>query len=116
MGKLAIRAFFSLILVVLLLFALMFGLRWLQRHATPGGSQTGPTMQVCGALSLGPKKTLQIVQVGKQLLVLGVTDTSISLVTEITDADEIKELEKIPPKNRLASKPFSEYLARFKSK
>jgi flagellar protein FliO/FliZ len=52
-------------------------------------------MKVLSTLSLSPNQSLQIVEVGNRLLVLGVADGAVSLVTEINSADEKSEINKM---------------------
>lgn len=46
-----------------------------------------------GQLALGPKKSIMVVRFLNKLLVLGVTDQSINLLTEVDQSHEAKEFE-----------------------
>jgi|JI8StandDraft_1071087.scaffolds.fasta_scaffold00042_9 flagellar protein FliO/FliZ len=52
-------------------------------------------MKVLSTLSLSPSQSLQIVEVGNRLLVLGVAEGAVSLVTEISSPDEKSEINKM---------------------
>ncbi len=52
-------------------------------------------MKVLSTLTLSPSQTLQIVEVGNRLLVLGVADGSVNLVTEINSPEEKSEINKM---------------------
>ncbi|TGN21169.1 endoflagellar biogenesis protein [Leptospira idonii] len=52
-------------------------------------------MKVLSSLSLSPSQTLQIVEVGNRILVLGVADGSVSLITEINAQDEKSQITKM---------------------
>lgn len=52
-------------------------------------------MKVLSTMSLAPGQSLQIVEVGGRLLVLGVAEGSINLVTEITSAEEKSNIDKM---------------------
>ncbi|MDZ4727393.1 MAG: flagellar biosynthetic protein FliO [Leptospira sp.] len=52
-------------------------------------------MKVLSTLSLTPTQSVQIVEVGSRLLVLGVADGSVSLISEITSLDEKTQISKM---------------------
>ncbi len=51
-----------------------------------------PGMSLVGRLPLGPKKFLALVQVGGDLLLLGVTDQNISLIKQVEDPELLHRL------------------------
>ncbi|WP_078554658.1 flagellar biosynthetic protein FliO [Bacillus alkalicellulosilyticus] len=53
--------------------------------------QDNTTLQSIGGLSLGPNRSLQLVKVGKRVLVVGVSD-SVQLLKEIDNEDEIEQI------------------------
>ncbi len=65
--------------------ALIWGTTWLARRLMKGRWSGGgdDRMQVLERLHLAPKKSVEIVSVGKRVLVLGVTETQIGLLTEL---------------------------------
>ena len=79
--------------VLVLVLGLLMGLLYLMRKLSPRLSRrtaAGREMDLLAQYPLGPKKILAVVRVGGQLLLLGVTETNINLLTEITDP-EIKD-------------------------
>lgn len=79
-GMMLIKMIIALGLVCLLAYAV---LRWgVGRLA--GGRAGGEHMQVLGRLALGPNRTIMVVQVGPRFLVLGNTETEISLLSELS--------------------------------
>ncbi len=52
-------------------------------------------MKVLSTLSLSPSQSLQIVEVGNRLLVLGVAEGAVNLVTEINSPEEKSEINKM---------------------
>ncbi|MFH1564182.1 MAG: flagellar biosynthetic protein FliO [Nitrospirota bacterium] len=86
---LILKAVFSLLIITgLIYFVLRFflsGQRWLTK-------QQG-LVQVIGTHPLTPNKHIQIIEIGNKLLVLGVSDHSINLLTEITDKDVIDSIK-----------------------
>ncbi|MEW6095168.1 MAG: flagellar biosynthetic protein FliO [bacterium] len=82
---LIIKAIFSLIIItVLIYFILRFflkGQRWITK-------QSG-LIQIIATHPLAPNKYIQIVEIGNKLLVLGVSEHNINLLTEIVDKEVI---------------------------
>ncbi len=80
-GTMLIKMIVSVALVCLLAYAI---LRWgLGRLA--GNVQGGEQMEVLSRLAVGPDRTIMVVRVGPRFLVVGNTETGISLLTELSD-------------------------------
>ena len=86
---LLVRTFVSLIAVLALLYLGVIGLKkyLMQRN---GINKSLATLKVIGSTFLGPKKAIYLVQVIDRILILGVTDTQVSLLSEITDQETLK--------------------------
>lgn len=59
--------------------------------------------RVIVTLPLGPNRSVQVVEIGGKMLVLGVTDHNITLLQEITDSDQIEKLrttQAVVPNNQ----------------
>ncbi len=81
-------------LVVLALLVLGFFLFFRYINGKAGGVFVGrDILKVRAALPIGQNKMVQIVEVGSRLLVLGITDSNISLLHEITEKDEIDRIK-----------------------
>lgn len=82
---LIVKTIFSLLIITgLIYFILRFflkGQRWLTK-------QQG-LIQIIGTHALTPNKYIQIAEIGNKLLVLGVSEHSINLLTEIVDKETI---------------------------
>ncbi len=61
------------LLLLLLLGALLWGLRWLQTRRL-GGVPAARRLQVLEALSLGGRRQLALVRAGERVLLLGISD------------------------------------------
>jgi flagellar biogenesis protein FliO len=82
-------SFLGTLIRFLLMFALMIGMfygvtRYLKSKAVVGGS--GDLAKTLGTVPLAPGKHLQIVDLAGKILVLGVSNAGVQLVSEITDA------------------------------
>jgi len=62
-------------------------------------------VKVITATSIAPKKMISLVEVGDEILVLGLTDSHISLLTKVTDEQMIHSLRASQGKKSLGS-PF----------
>lgn len=74
--------FFKLVLVLLLIIGCAIFIRkWMNSSVRSSTRQ----MQLTETLTLTPKRALHIVQVGKQLYLIGATDQGISLISELDE-------------------------------
>ncbi len=89
----AAELFFYLILIV----ALVVGLLIFLKKIIPGGHRIfdSPGIEIIGKSNLTPKQAIYLARLGRRVLVLGVAEDSVSLLTEIRDADEISDLRAI---------------------
>jgi flagellar biosynthetic protein FliO len=84
-----IRTIFALLLIII---SVYIGVYIIKRFASGKTRHKGSLVSVAGSTYLGPKKSIYLVDVQDKRLVLGVTDTSIQLLTEI-DRPETDETE-----------------------
>ena len=76
--------------------AVIFALAWLAKRFNVNGTGTGAGMRVVGALALGPKEKLLLVEVDGKRLLLGVTAQQISLL-QTSDATSLPESAEQQP-------------------
>jgi flagellar protein FliO/FliZ len=83
----------SMFSVVLgLMFLLFFGFKkYVLKNTMFGGGDK--LVNVLGSGFLGPKKNIVLVEVADEVLVLGMSQNNISLLTNITDPDKIEEIK-----------------------
>lgn len=70
----------QMVFVLLLVVGLLLGLAWMLRRAGLVQGAANGQMKVLGALSVGARERVVLVQVGQEQLVLGVTAAEISLL------------------------------------
>jgi flagellar protein FliO/FliZ len=83
----------KMLLALALVLALLGGLWWLARRFLPaqaGGPSGG--MRVLGRLPLGPRKGLILVEVAGRVLVLGMSEQGLNLLTTLDDPEEVAGL------------------------
>jgi flagellar protein FliO/FliZ len=99
--------------VLALIFALAYLLRRL-KLAQPLAEQGLTGWRIIGTKTLAPKRQVYLMEVGTKLLLIGVTDRSMSALMEISDAAERdKVIEAISRKRTLPS--FKDFLKRAQS-
>ncbi|OGC03231.1 flagellar biosynthetic protein FliO [candidate division KSB1 bacterium RBG_16_48_16] len=97
-GKALFRTTVSFALVILLLVLFLYGIRWIQRKSQTAGDGNVP-FKVVGTLALAPKKSLHLVRIIDRVVVLGVTDGNLTLITELS-SEEAAQLPKEPLRSR----------------
>ncbi len=74
-----------------------------------GGEGNADVVRILSSRYLGPKSSIMLVDVVGHLLVIGIANGTMSLLTEIMDPESIQQLHGLrSPKERSSS--FSEYL------
>ena len=80
-------AVFAIVLVMAYVFARLVGGKINSR-------MSGQTGKVLENLPLGPNRSVCIIEMAGRVFLLGITDSSINLLTEITDEEEIAQLRR----------------------
>ena len=111
-GKVLLRTVLSLLLVILLLFLFIMGIKWLQNRTQAGYSKL-KSMSVQEAITLGPKKQLFLVTVLDRVLLIGSSENNISLILEMTEDEKKKLTGKKSGKQQSFSKIFANQVAKF---
>ena len=111
----SMKMFSMLSLVLGIIFLLFFGFKkFVLKNTVFGGGEK--LVNVLGSGFLGPKKNIVLVEVAGEVLVLGMSQDHIALLTNITDPDKIEEIKSSGGKgdsglswnqaNRQPSKPL----------
>ena len=91
MAGTGLRAVFSLLLVI----ALMFGLAWvIKRYGPVARAKKTFGLDVLGQVSVGARANLALVRVGRSVLLLGVTATTVNLLKDMEQSDFDKSLSE----------------------
>jgi flagellar biosynthetic protein FliO len=122
--------------ILALVLALMFFIVYVFKKVVLNNSALGGNDKLVKVLStgfLGPKKTIALVEVAGEVLVLGISDGNISLLTQIHDDERIEKIKaasagglgKIwhrpegeanpakPPAGQNNDNPFAKYIKKF---
>ncbi len=97
-GSMIVRLMLSLAAIILLIFVTLWGIRRLQGRRWTGKMNAKP-IQVIDRVHLAPKRSLDVVSVGNRILLLGVTEHGINLLTELS-ADEKNQVEATQTEQR----------------
>ncbi|MDA3901774.1 MAG: flagellar biosynthetic protein FliO [Spirochaetes bacterium] len=84
--------FKALFIIALIVLGFYFFVRYLTRHGAIASSGAG-VLSTVAVMPLGTNKQIQVVEVGSRVLVLGVCDSNISLLKEVSDRDEIDRIK-----------------------
>lgn len=77
----------------------------------------GDVVQVLSIVPIGQNRFLQIIDLAGRILVLGVTDASVNLITEIKDRDEINKIKLESSKSKpIQPGGFQEYISSYITK
>lgn len=97
-------------LVIVVIFAAAYVLK---RMNFSGGVRPGGVFRVLGRWHIASRQYVTLVQVGRRMLLLGMTNQNISMLSEICDPGEIEHLLANCPANRsILADGFSQLLGR----
>lgn len=94
---LLVKAIITLGFVLGLMGASLYALKYYmgRKGGKAGSSRPGDPVKVLKTFFLGQKRNLTIVEVAGEVLVLGVTPTSVNLITKLERRESVEELRKI---------------------
>lgn len=95
---------FALVLVLSYGAARFVGGRF-SAFSTNGGGR------LISSVALGPKMSVAVVEIAGQMLILGVTEHNVSLLSDVTDPEEIDRLERVALTNNIPAGIFSDQLS-----
>ncbi len=100
--------FTSILIVIGLLLLFLYLLRRFI-YRPPGAMAAGGEFEMLRQFHLGPKKSICLVRVWDRLFLLGVTETSITRLMEVTDPEEVANLQaQLKSSHRVQGKQFRE--------
>jgi flagellar protein FliO/FliZ len=80
-----------------LVLGLMVGLYWLLRRFLPGvatGGVAGGGLKLLGRLPLAPRKYVALIEVADRVLVVGVSEQGVNLLTTLEDRDLVEDIKQ----------------------
>ncbi len=94
MFELAVKAFFSFALIIFLMVIVFYMLKKFYPQIS-GSSNSSVSMRVYAQLQLQPRKAIYLVRVLNKVLILGTSEGSLTVLSEISDPEIIKALDEI---------------------
>lgn len=113
-GSTTLAYFLRMVFVLALVLAAIYGVYRLLKRASRPKAVDDNAVRVLATTSLGPGKALHVVALDSKAYLIGATDSSISLVAEVTDKDFIDRLSleaALAPKPSKAGADFGDMLA-----
>lgn len=89
MGWLVVRTILTLILILALIFGLVYLFKKYFQNKLPGFSESR-WVQVLGRAPLGPKQAVVLIKIADRVLLLGVTENSVSSLAEFTGDSNVE--------------------------
>ena len=112
-GKAGATVATSLAIVISAFFLLV----WLSRKAAPKGLVSLPSevVESLGRSQLSARQQMQLIRLGRKLVLLSVTSTGVETITEVTDLEEVERLCALCQQNRSGSmsETFRQVLSQF---
>ena len=93
MGGVAVQMAVALLLILVVILLAYWMLRRFGPRFGLGSPAKSRGLRVESYLALGPRKNIMVVRFLNKLLVLGVTDQNINLLTEVDASDENKDFQ-----------------------
>ena len=104
--------FLRMFLVLLFIGAAIYGLIFLLKKASTGKYDESDLINIISSKSVSAGKTLHIVEVGNQMMLLGVSDDSINHLADITDKETYERIKLYKGENEAPkSGSFYSYLS-----
>jgi flagellar biosynthetic protein FliO len=92
MISLVIKTIFSFSVVVILMFGFLYALR---KFYLKIPNPSSLSMKIYARLQIQPKKSIYIVRILNKVLILGIAENSISILSEINDPEMIRILDEL---------------------
>ncbi len=84
--------FVRMIIVLVIVVACIYGIVWLLKKTTQPGAEDDPFLKKTASITLAPGKSVQVVTLQDKAFVLGVSDSQVNLIAEITDKELIDSM------------------------
>jgi flagellar protein FliO/FliZ len=91
-NSLGVWDFVRMVLVLGIVIAAIYLVFYLLKRASGGRFENSPMIRLLGSHALPGNKALHLVEVGRQVFLIGVGDEGISLISEISDQESLDEL------------------------
>jgi flagellar protein FliO/FliZ len=81
-----------MVLILALVVGLIYAVFYLLKRSSKGRIQSSQIIKILGSRSISGNKSLHLVEIGRQIFLVGSGDNGINLVSEINDKESIDEI------------------------
>ncbi len=105
--------FLRMVLVIIFVAACIYGLIFLLKKASTGHFDESDLINIISSKTVTAGKTLHIVEVGNQMMLLGISDDSITHIADITDKETYERIKLYKGENKTPTgDSFYSYLSK----
>ncbi len=90
--SLGLGDFVRMVLVLALVVAAIYGIFFVLKKASLGSTSDSDLIRPLGSRTLPGNKSLHLVEIGRQVFLIGAADHAVNLIAEITDKESIDQL------------------------
>lgn len=103
--------FVKMFVILALVLGMILGFVWFMRRLSGQGAPSDAPMRVLHSQTLGGSRSLQVVEVGDQVLLVGVGDAGVTLVKELTGTEAADAFQLQATRAKAVGKPFADLVA-----
>jgi len=110
-GDITVWDFVKMFVILALVIGMILGFVWFMRKLSGQGKQTDSPIKVLHTQSLGGNRNLQVVEVGDEILLMGVSDSGITLVKDLTGSEVGDSFRLAASQAKSGARGFSDLLS-----
>ncbi|OPY11157.1 MAG: Flagellar biosynthesis protein, FliO [Syntrophus sp. PtaB.Bin001] len=110
-----LKMVFSLAIVLGMMIGAMYFIKKLLHNATPAIDR-GSMIKILANRYLGPKSSIMVVDVAGQIIVVGLSNQQMTVLTTISDKDQLVKLRNMQINEEISGIPIIQQFARCKEK
>lgn len=110
-GDVSIWDFVKMIVILALVIGMIVGFVWFMRKLSGQGTPSDSPIKVLHTQSLGGSRNLQVVEVGDEILLMGVSESGITLVKDLTGTEVGDGFRLAASQQKAGARGFSDLLS-----
>lgn len=110
-----LKMLFALAIVLGMMVGAMYFIKKILHSAAPEMDR-GTLIRILASRYLGPKNSILVVDVAGQIIVIGLSNQQMNVLTRIEDRDALEALRKMPAGEEIPSIALARQFARYKEK
>ena len=110
-----VKMLFALAIVLGMMIGAMYFIRKILHSTTPEMDR-GALIRILAGRYLGPKNSILVVDVAGQIIVIGLSNQQMTVLTTISDKEALNKLRNIPVREEISSIAIVEKLTRCRGK